>query len=146
MVAINTIQDGVRVLVDGENLGRVIHAYSASAFVAFDDGRPSATVMFDRLRRCRGRRKGQGLRIPLPSPSIDVERVLSAVVAAEMKRQQLTWGALAERSGVSKATIARIVAGNGVGQRIDTIEAIAIALGIEPGKFWIAGDIAKARR
>lgn len=116
--------------------GRVIRVDGAIALVAFDDGSKSMEIPTSKLTPKRGRPVGSGVREPVDVKPLPVKRCLAEVVAAEMKEQGLTWDALAERSGVSRATIARVVKGNGDGQRIDTIEALARSLGIHPGAFW----------
>lgn len=86
-----------------------------------------------------GRPVGAGVRKPVEHKRpITIERVLRDVVVEEMQKQNLTWDKLAERSGVSRATIARIVTGNADGQRIGTIEALARALNVSPARFWTA--------
>lgn len=118
--------------------GRVVELKGREALVAFDDGRVSEWIAVKYLTPKVGRPKGSGVREPVePKRAIKVECVLRDVIVDEMARQNLTWEALSERSGVSRATIARIISGNGAGQRIDTVEALARALCVAPGRFWI---------
>jgi DNA-binding Xre family transcriptional regulator len=135
------IKAGTRVLNPGghEVDGRVVEIKGKKALVAYDgDGEiPSEWIALADLTPTVGRPKGSGVRTPKePKKAIALKRRITEVVAEEMEKQDLTWDALVARSGVSRATIARIVSGNADGQRIDTIEALAVALGVPPGKFW----------
>lgn len=139
------IEAGMRVVVGANSdsvgaPGRVVELgrgdQRGDALVAFDDGSRSKWVKLAELEHKIGRTPGSGVRVPKDARPIGIERRFSEVLKTEMARLNLTWEALAERSGVSRATIARILADNAEGQRIDTIEALAGALGIAPGKFW----------
>lgn len=79
---------------------------------------------------------GAGVRQPVVRKAEAFERKLREVVLSEMTAQNLTWDALSQRSGVSRATIARILRGSSDSQRLDTIESLARALNISPAKFW----------
>jgi ribosome-binding protein aMBF1 (putative translation factor) len=131
------IKAGVKLLNPGgyEVDGLVVEVKGGKALVAYDDGRQSEWIGVKHLTRKIGRPAGAGVRVPLAPRTVGIERRFAEVLKREMARQNLTWEALAERSGVSRATIARILADNACGAT-DTVEALAGALGIAPGKFW----------
>jgi len=131
------IKAGTKVLNPGgyEVDGRVVEVKGKRGLVAYDDGRKSEWIALSQLVPKVGRPVGQGVRVPKEARSIDIERRFAEVLKAEMVKQNLTWEALSERSGVSRATIARILADNACGAT-ETVEALANALGIAPGRFW----------
>lgn len=63
------------------------------------------------------------------------KRIFSKVLQTAMDAQGVSWNALVERSGVSRATLARLLRENG-GTRLDALEALAKALGLSPTEFW----------
>lgn len=80
---------------------------------------------------------GAGVRQPLEHTApVHFTRILKEVLSSEMAAQNLTWDALSKKSGVSRATIARILRGQADSQRLDIIEQLAHALNITPSKFW----------
>lgn len=124
------MKDGVEVT------GRVMEMRDGGkALVARDDGKPSEVLAVGKLRRKVGRPTG-AMREPMTPPPVDFARVMRAAVEAAMAEQQLTWDALAARAGLSRTTISRVIAHNGEGQRVCTVEAIAKALGLSPSAFW----------
>lgn len=106
------------------------------ARVEWDDGGAS-WVSLASLERKVGRPPGAGAKVPKPPKrQIALERQFADVIREEMEKQNLTWDGLAERSGVNRSTIARLLRTNGERQWLETIEAIAMALGIPPSRFW----------
>jgi hypothetical protein len=128
-----TVKAGMRVLN-----GHVVEVVGSVALVAFDDGRKSDWIHVGKLLAPQvGRPPGSGARIPKTPKALKVERRLAEVLRDEMAKQDLTWEALAARSGVSRATLARLLAENGAGSTLDTVEALASAVGVSPSAFWI---------
>lgn len=131
------IKAGTKLLNPGgyEVDGRVVEVKGGKALVAYDDGRKSEWIGVKHLTRKVGRPVGHGVRVPKETRAVTIERLFAGVLRSELEKQNLTWEALAERSGVSRATIARILSENACGATA-TVEALAGALGISPGKFW----------
>lgn len=125
---------------DGVVAGRVMEMRDGGkkALVARDDGKPSEVLPIEQVKRKVGRPTGVGVREPMTPAAAPYKRVIKDVIEQLMKDQNLTWESLAGRSGLSRATIARVLKDNGEGQRLDTIEAIATALGVVPSAFWQA--------
>lgn len=143
--AVQTAEIGIgkRVLIDADHdlAGVVVStAHDGAedvALVALDSKDKSRWVPVRRLTRKVGRPPGPQKHPKDPKPTV-ITRVLTEVLEAEMGKSDMTWDVLSERSGVSRSTIARVLASNGDGQRIETLEALAVALGISPRRFWEA--------
>jgi hypothetical protein len=142
MAAAATLRDDVipvmtRVEIDGQK-GRLLEYKGTNAFVVFDDGTASRWCPVDKLRRLKptGRPTGTA-KVPIERPVNETgQRVFADVIAEEMERQNLTWLEIVHRSGVSRSSLARLIANNGEAARLDTIEAVAKAIGISPARFW----------
>jgi hypothetical protein len=78
-------------------------------------------------------------RVPTALNTIIIKRRFAAVVREAMDEQNLSWDVVAQRTGVSKASLGRCLRNDDKHWLIETIEAFSRGLGIEPGRFWSVG-------
>ncbi len=72
----------------------------------------------------------------------ETPRDVGAEIRAEMGRQRLSMSALADSTGIPRSTLAHQI--NNGPLTVDTLTAIAEALGKEPSHFWPGTEAASA--
>jgi ribosome-binding protein aMBF1 (putative translation factor) len=116
--------------------GTVTTVSGDSLVVQWDDKTTTVVPMAQVRGRGRGSRPGHNAKVPRPAPKVEIERIFSKVVSAEMERLNISQRQLAKLVGKSRRTIQRTIASNGHKQTLETLEAFARALGISPSRFW----------
>jgi len=126
----------VRCVDDRARVGTVEALHKTSADVLFDGDDDTSRVKLERIEPKIGRTAGTVQTPHKDIKDIAFENVTSLVVKERMAKLHLSWNQLAERSGLSRATIARVVRGEDDRVPSTTLEALAQAIGVTPSVFW----------